>query len=249
MIRTILIDDEEDGRVSLQLAIEKFCPELEIVAMCDGPEKGIEAIREQLPDLVFLDIQMPVMSGFEMLAKLDKTDFQVIFVTAHERYAIKAIRFAALDYLLKPIDIDDLVSAVGRLREKTSLGADASHIESVRHNTKTRLGTEGKLAIPSTSGMEFIEIKDIIYCRADGSYTEVVLDNGNTLLVSKGLKEFENILDLDKFCRVHHSSLIGLAHVQRYIKGEGGYVIMSNGDHIDISRRRKEEFMKQIDKL
>jgi len=249
MIKAVITDDEEDARVSLELLLKKFCPDVEIIAICKGPLEALEFLKEQTPDLLFLDVQMPHMSGFDMLEKIEKASFQTIFVTAHDKYAIKAIRFSALDYLLKPVDVDELLSAVERVRESKGKEQDSSGLDSVLHNVKNRLGTQGKLAIPHSKGMDFINLQDLIYCRAEGSYTRIYLDGKEPLLASKGLKEFANILDPKAYCRVHHSCMISLEHVQQYIQGEGGYVIMSNGDHVDIARRRKEDFMKLISRI
>lgn len=246
MIRTIVIDDEEDGRESLRLSLEKFCPDVEVVSICDGPLTGMKCIEHFDPDLVFLDVQMPHMSGFDMLEKIEKPRFKVIFCTAHDKYAIKAIRFAAIDYLLKPVDVDDLVSAVARVKEKQDADRE---VRSVLHNVKHRMGQEGKLAIPSSEGMDFIDIRDVIYFKADGNYSTIHIKDKKPLLVSKNLKEFENVLDPEQYCRVHHSSIINLSYLESYVKGEGGYVVMANGDHVTVSRRKKEEFMRLIDKV
>ncbi|MEO0470808.1 MAG: LytTR family DNA-binding domain-containing protein [Bacteroidota bacterium] len=248
MIRSIIIDDEEDARESLRLSLQKFCPQVEIIASCDGPIKGIDAIEQADPDLIFLDVQMPHMSGFDLLGKFPEARFQTIFVTAHDKYAIRAIRFSALDYLMKPVDIDELVSAVGRV-EIAREGQIAPPYQDVLHNVKHRLGKDGKLAVPVAEGMVFLDIQDIIYCQAEGSYTRLFLDQKKDLLVSKSLKDFESILSPRTYCRVHHSNLINLNQVARYVRGEGGYVIMRNGDHVDISRRKKEEFMRLIARI
>ncbi|MEL6675344.1 MAG: LytTR family DNA-binding domain-containing protein [Bacteroidota bacterium] len=248
MIRALIIDDEADARVSLQLLLQKFCPEVQILELCPDPLRGLEAIAAYDPDLIFLDVQMPRMSGFDLLEKIPAPRFQTIFVTAHDHYAIKAIRFSALDYLLKPVEVDELVSAVSRAREQQTQQTTMPYPE-VIHNVKNRLGKEGKLAVPTAEGMAFIELKHLLYCEADGSYTQLVIRDKKPMLVSKKLKEIEQILDPAHFCRVHHSSLINLDHVERYVKGEGGYVIMSDGQQVNISRRKKEEFMRLIDRL
>jgi len=249
MLRALIIDDEEDARQSLLMTLQKFCPDVEVVQVCDGPEEGLTAIGTQCPDLIFLDVQMPHMSGFDLLEEIDSRQFHTIFVTAHDKYAIKAIRFSALDYLLKPVDVDDLLSAVATVKKAQSKQETDEGYQSILHNVRNRLGQEGKLAVPTRDGMEFIDLKDIIFCEADGSYTSIHLDARKTMLISKSLKEFEAILDPSTYCRVHHGSIINLGHITKYVKGEGGYAIMSNGEHVDISRRKKEEFMKLISKI
>ncbi|MCI4669508.1 MAG: LytTR family DNA-binding domain-containing protein [Bacteroidia bacterium] len=248
MIKALIIDDEEDARESLRLSLEKFCKEVEILSLCDGPHEGLAKLSELKPDLVFLDIQMPSMSGFDLLEQVGEPDFQVIFVTAHDKYAIKAIRFSALDYLLKPVDIEELVKAVQRAIQKME-GKHTSAYKNLFHNLKNRMGTKGRLAVPTLEGMAFINVSEIIFCEAEGSYTTVYLSQATPMLVSRSLKDFEQMLDPSNYCRVHHSSLINLNHVKKYIKGDGGYVIMDNGSKVDISRRRKEEFMRLISKI
>ncbi len=244
MTRTIIIDDEEDARESLKLLLNKFCPNLNIIAICQDPMEGISAIQTHQPELVFLDVQMPFMSGFDLLEKIGKPNFSTIFVTAHNQYAIKAIRFSALDYLLKPVDVDELLTAVNRFHNLRK-----TDYSGLIHNIKSRLGLDDKLAVPTLNGLDFVYLQDIIHCKAEGAYTQIILKDSQQIVVSKSLKDFENILDPSIFCRVHHSAIINLKQIDRYIKGEGGYALMSNGDHIDISRRKKEEFMKLIARL
>ncbi len=248
MIRSIIIDDEADARESLRLLLQKYCPMVEVISSCAGPEEGILDIQQKKPDLVFLDIQMPAMSGFDLLERVDHTSFQVIFVTAYDQYAIKAIRFSALDYLLKPVDVEELISAVKRVSNLLTDPPPKDYSE-LFHNIRHQFGKSDKLAVPTTTGLVFVDLQEIIYCKASGSYTQLILKGKKPIIVSKKLKDFTNILDPGIYCRVHHSAIINLNHIEAYVKGEGGYAIMSNGDHIDISRRKKEEFMKLISRL
>ena len=249
MLKAILIDDEADARDALRIALEKYCPEVSVAASCDSPEKGLEAIQTQRPDLVFLDVQMPRMSGFDVLQKASPVSFEAIFVSAYDKYAIKAIKFSALDYLLKPIDIDDLIQAVNKAKIRRSQANGAYQYQSVLNNVQHRSGQIDRLAVPSLEGIDFFETTDIIYCKADGNYTVIHLLNKPPKMASRNLKDFENMLGESGFCRVHHSYLINIRHVQKYVKGEGGYVIMSGGEKVDISRRKKEEFLKMLDKV
>ncbi len=246
MIRTLLIDDEEDGREVLKMALEKYCPGIELLAVCSSGAEGLAAIAQHQPELVFLDIQMPEMSGFELLEQVQEINFEVIFVTAHDHYAIKAIKFSALDYLLKPIDVDELQQTIKRFQLQKR---HHSQYQSVLTNMKNIHGKMEKLAIPNLEGMEFIQTSDIIYCEADGNYTCIYLQEEQKLMVSKKLKDFEQVLSESGFCRVHHASLINLHHVQKYIKGDGGYVVLSEGHHVDISRRKKDDFLRLISHL
>ena len=248
MIEAIIIDDEEDGRESLRLALTKFCPDVSIKGVYATPEDGVEGIRKQKPQLVFIDVQMPGMSGFDVLQNVSPVTFEVIFVSAYDRYAVKAIKFSALDYLLKPIDIHDLVQSVGRARERLEKKRNNYNVQSVLHNVQFGTSPVHRLAVPSFEGIDFFDTKDIVFCKADGSYTTVFLTGGHHKVVSRNLKDFENLLSDFGFCRVHHSYLINLQHVQRYIRGEGGYVVMTGDHHVDVSRRKKEEFLALLDR-
>ena len=248
-IRTIIIDDEAGGRKSLRIILEKYFPEIELIDVCASPEKGMKSIEEKDPDLVFLDIQMPHMSGFDLLKKLSPINFQVIFVSAHDQYAIKAIRFSALDYLLKPVDLDDIKEAISRAKEKMTSEGTAFQYESVLTNLQSKSGYIERIAVPSSEGVDLYYTKDIICCKAEGSYTSVILTGNRAQVISRNLKDFENLLKGSGFCRVHHSCLINMQHVQKYIKGEGGYVTMSEGHLVDISRRKKEDFLKLLYKV
>ena len=189
------------------------------------------------------------MSGFDLLEQLAPIDFEVIFVTAHNQYAIKAIKFSALDYLLKPIDPEELIHAVNKVKERQNQKDLVFRYQSMMKNVKSMPGNIEKLAVSSMDGILFLETANIIYCSAEGSYTKICLTENKTHLVSKKLKEFEVMLLESGFCRVHHASLINMNHVQQYFKGEGGYVLLTDGHHVDISRRRKEAFLSLLDRI
>lgn len=249
MIRAIIIDDEEDARDALRMAVEKYCSGISVERVCATPETGIEAIGEIRPDLVFLDVQMPCMSGFDVLQRTSPVTFEVIFVSAYDKYAIKAIRFSALDFLLKPIDVDDLMQAANRVKARLNQD-DSRHIyQSVLNNVQHKAGRIERLAVPSIEGIDFFDTTDIIFCKADGAYTSIYMSGKGPKLVSRNLKDFEHMLSESGFCRVHHSYLINISHVQKYIKGEGGYVEMSDGHVVDVSRRRKEEFLSALNRV
>jgi two-component system LytT family response regulator len=245
MIRAIIIDDEEDARESLRLTLEAFCSEVEIISFCSSGEQGLKAIRNYQPDLVFLDVQMPHMSGFQLLEKLENINFKIIFVTAYDQYAIKAIKFSALDYLVKPVDADELINAIGRLKNQQIQSDKDLYTDRISslfgYPGKTR-----KLAVPTSDRIHFLDLNDIIFFEANGNYTLLHLKGNKSILASKTLKEFELLLDEENFCRVHHAALINLDHVQEYFRGEGGYVRLIEGHHVDVSRRRKEEFLRRI---
>ena len=191
MIKAVIIDDEQKAREGLAIILERYCPDIEIVGSCEKPEIGLEKIDELKPDLVFLDVQMPRMSGFDLLEKIDEINFEVIFVTSYDTYAIKAIKFSALDYLLKPIDVDDLVSAIEKIKEKQS--KEAVNYRSLLTNMKNRSEKLTRLAIPTENEIVMQDLKDIIYCEADGSYSNIHLVDNKKITVSKMLKDFENI--------------------------------------------------------
>ncbi len=247
MIKALIIDDEEDARQMLNLALQRYCPNVEVLALCESAHEGLEKIERLKPDLVFLDVQMPILSGFDMLEKVPKPDFEVIFVTAHNQYAIKAIKFSALDYLLKPIDVEELVSSVERVSEKTNQKAAPYH----SLLTNMHLGPKKlkRLAIPIENGLVLQEVDDIVYCEADGSYTKLFLLDDSQLLVSKNIKEFENMLTENAFCRIHHSFLVNTAHVKKYIRGEGGYVEVTGEKHLNVSRRKKDSLLQFLQRL
>lgn len=247
MINAILIDDERGGLEDLREALEKYCPEVSVKGAFGLPSDGVKAIRELKPDLVFLDVQMPGMSGFELLQKLSPVTFNVIFVSAYDRYAIKAIKFSALDYLLKPIDVDELTHAVARV--KVQMAPTQYSVQSVFHNAQHGSGRIERLAVPSTEGIDFFDVKDIIFCKADSCYTHIYLTNHQTKIVTRVLKDFEELLSESGFCRVHNSFLINLNHVKRYVRGEGGYAILSDNHQVDISRRRKEDFLSLLNRI
>lgn len=250
MINAIIIDDEADGRNALRLALQKFFPEVMVKGIYETPLKGLEGIAEIKPNLVFLDIQMPQMSGFDLLKQLSPINFEVIFVTAFDQYAIKAIRFGALDYLLKPIDIDDLRLALEHAKDRIEKQHTSSfQYQSVISNSHRTHGKLERIAVPTLEGIEFFNTDDIIFCEADGSYTNLQLKGNHRKLVSRNLKDFENLLEDSGFCRVHHSYLINLHHIQKYVKGDGGYVLMTENHHVDISRRKKEEFLSLLDRI
>lgn len=244
MIKAIIIDDEVKARQGLRLVLEKYCPEIEILALCESPEVGLKKITALQPDLVFLDVQMPNMSGFDLLEKVDTINFDVIFVTAYDKYAIKAIKFSALDYLLKPIDVDELTNAVKKVLKKQKYRT--VKYQSLLNNVKANTKKLTRLAIPSDNEIIMQPIKDIIYCEADSSYTTLHLTDNKRITVAKTLKEFDSILPDTDFCRIHHSTLVNINHVIKYIKGDGGYIIVSNNKHLNVSRRKKDYFIQLL---
>ena len=246
MMRAVLIDDEEYNLSSLKEKLSKHCPEVSIIATCDNAREGIESIQSLRPDIVFLDIEMPVMNGFVMLQQLTYRDFALIFVTAYDHYAIKAIRFSAMDYLVKPVEIDDLKAAVARAAEKMDTLTPNKQLELLLENLVTQKKPYHRIAIPTAEGLQFVKVEDILYLEASINYTHIYLQSKIKYIVSRTLKEFEDMLPPDLFIRIHNSHIINKDHIERYIRGDGGQVVMSNGAALDVSKRKKAEFLLAI---
>ena len=242
MFRTIIIDDEQDCRETLRTYLTSLFDDIEIVAEGDGVEKGYSIIQKHKPELVFLDIQLIDGSGFDLLKRIRNIDFSLIFVTAYDEYAIRAFNFSALDYILKPIDPDLLVQAVEKFRNKK----DAESLQKRIFNLLSSQKTIEKIALPSMEGYFFVKIDNIIRCESDGSYTKFFFLSGDSIMVSRSLKEYDEVLSFQGFCRVHQSHLINLKYVKQYRKGEGGVVILEDNSEIDVARRRKDDFLKAM---
>jgi two-component system LytT family response regulator len=244
MIRAILIDDEVHCLDTLSILLNDFCPGVEIVERCMSPKQGLAAIQKHDPTLVFLDIEMPSMNGFELLEYFKTIPFAVIFTTSYDQYAIKAIRFSALDYLLKPIDPKELIIAVNKVNAQKYLPATEQFrmlIDRVQNNNQ---GFQ-KIAVPTTEGFELIPSEELVRCEANDNYTTLFLKNKTKILACRTLKEVEEQLsDFSNFIRVHHSYLVNLNEVSRYIRGEGGYLVMSDGSTVNVSRSRKDALLK-----
>ncbi len=249
MIRCVLIDDESNSLEMMEWLLKTYCPQVKIEAMCNAAAKGIEAINQHKPDLVFLDIEMPHMNGFDMLEQFDKLFFDVVFCTAYDQFAIKAFKYSALNYLLKPVDPDDLKETIRRIEEKKSTPS-REQVELLLQNIRqTAKPTVQRIALTTGDGMIFVPTQDILYCQAESNYTSVVLSGGKKVLVSKVLKEIDEALSGPDFFRIHNSFLINLNHIKKYVRGEGGYIIMEDGANISISRSRRQEFMEQFSKF
>ena len=245
MITAIIIDDEAKGRLALREKISTYCPTIQVLAEASNGQEALLLIQDHKPQLIFLDIEMPRMNGFEMLNALPEKNFHVIFTTAYDQYAIKAIKYAAFDYLLKPVDIEELKSAVAKI-DSTEIVQTKKQAELLQQNLQHPKKLLHKLAIPTLEGLFFYNINDIIRLEAHRNYTHIWFSNNTKILASKTLKEFEELLPEDVFFRTHHSHLINLNYIKRYIKGDGGQIELQNGSYVDVSRRKKEEFLKAI---
>lgn len=239
MIKATLIDDESHCRKSLSFQLEKYCPQVQLLAQCNSVEEGLKAIAKYQPELVFLDMEMPPMNGFEMLHQLSSISFEVIFTTAYDASDRKANRLKAFDYLLKPIDKNELQKAVAKVSRKRDT---ISHMQPDAFEEKpaNKPSALHKIALPIFEGFEIVSIDNILYCLADSNYTHIELKQSRKIMVCRTLKEIEKLLEGHGFLRVHHSHLINLNEIVRYIRGEGGYVIMSDNTPITVSRSHKD---------
>ncbi len=249
MIRTIIIEDEQKSRELLDAMIQKNCPELEIIGHASDVSQGVELIRGLKPDLVFLDISMPNGTGFEVLEQVSDQHFELIFATASDQHALKAIKFSACDYLLKPIDAEELKAAVDKVIKKKKSNSGMDNLQFLIEHLKRADENYQKITLPTGNAYEIVNIKDIIRCEADGSYTTFYLSDKRKLVISAGLKHYEELLPEVDFIRVHHHHLINMNHVLRFLKEDGGYAIMSDGSKIEISRRKKEAFMDRLNRI
>ncbi|MFH0866980.1 MAG: LytTR family DNA-binding domain-containing protein [Bacteroidota bacterium] len=246
MIKTIIIDDEKKAVHSLILLLNEYCPEIEITGTAHSAADGIKEITLRKPDLVFLDVEMPHASGFDLLESLPERKFDVIFITAYDNFAIKAFKYSAVDYILKPVDIQELISAVKKVIDKRERQTNVfPDYKVLLENIKNPVPK--KIAVPTGDSLEYIDTHDIISIEADRAYSIINLVGKKTMMVCKNLLEFQNILEERKFFRIHKSHLINLEHVVRLIRVDSGYVEMSDGSKIAISRRRREDFERAIE--
>ncbi|MBL7910835.1 MAG: response regulator transcription factor [Bacteroidia bacterium] len=246
MIKALIVDDEDKSRVTLKNLIGMYCPNIEVIELCDSVNSALASINKQMPDVVFLDIEMPFHNGFTLLEKVKDPRFKVIFTTAYDHYAIKAIKYSALDYLLKPIDSDELTAAVEKLNTNKPTPAQLTqNFELLLSNLKVK-SNNAKIAIPTFDGLQMVSAGDIVKCTADESYTHITLTNNTKITVSRILKEYEELLSDLNFFRVHNSCLINLVHVTKYVKGDGGYVVMTDGSSVEVSRRKKNDLLNKL---
>lgn len=244
MLKAILIDDEVHCLETLSILLREYCSDVQIAAQCRSAKDALAAIKRDKPDLVFLDIEMPSMNGFEMLEQYTTIPFAIIFTTSYDQYAIKAIRFSALDYLLKPIDPNDLVNAVKKVQEQRHLPM-AEQFQMLLRQIQNKDHQFHKIAVPTVEGFELVPADMVIRCEADDNYTHLFLKNKNKITACRTLKEMEEQLhDFAIFIRVHHSYIVNLNEVNKYVRGEGGYLVMSDGSSVNVSRSRKEALLR-----
>ncbi len=251
MITAIIVDDEKKSRELLEILLRNNCPNVTVIGQANSVEQALTLINKTPPDVIFLDIEMPGGSGFDLLEKIKHQKFSVIFTTAYHQYAIKAFKFSAIDYLLKPFDEDELIQAVKRAELQLSKHhkIPTVELESAKNNYTNLLSGNSKLALTTQSGLVFVEIKQIVRCEADGKYTMCYLSNNTRICVTKNLKGFELILNDYDFVRLHNSHLVNIHFIKEYHQGRGGYISMHDGSTIAVSQRKKEEFLKRINKI
>jgi len=244
-MKTVIIDDEVKSRQTIINFISKYAPELEVVGEADGVESAINLIETIKPELVFLDIQMPDGTGFELLGRLNYNNFKLIFCTSFDQFAIKAFRYSALDYILKPIDPDIFRAAVKKIFSEKEHNSLKDKIN-VLDNNKTGFT---RMALHSAEGINLVKIKDVIRCESSVNYTKFIINKASSLLVTKTLKEYDELLSTHGFIRIHKSHLVNINFVKKYIKGDGGWVEMYDGSKIEVSRRKKETLMEILGNL
>lgn len=242
-MKAVIIDDEKDSRDILATYVRRYCPDVDVCAFGESVETGLKAIEEAKPDLVFLDIEMPYGNGFDLLEKASNITFETIFVTAFEQYAIQALNLSAAYYLLKPVDIEELVKAVTKIRNERLAEGYTGHAKVLLENLRTPTQHQ-KIMLPTMEGFEIVNIDTILYCEAEDNFTKFFFDDGKPLMICRTLKYFEDVLAPHAFIRIHRSYLINPHHVIRYSRGKGGYVTMKNEKELEVSPSKKNILME-----
>src|SRR6476660_4901277 len=245
MITATIVDDEPNCCEALATLLERYCPDVKVLDICYSAVSALQSIQEHKPKILFLDTEMPQMTGFELLQQLPEINFELLFTTSYDQYAIKAIRFSALDYLLKPIDREELQKAVQKVAQRLAHPL-SQQIEILLKKLHQPAGTMSKIALPRMEGLQMVPLDSIISCASDGNYTIFFLKNNKKIIASRILKEIEEMLEDHNFTRVHNSYIVNINEIEKYIKGEGGYLIMSDGSSVDVSRSRKDALLKKL---
>ena len=243
MIRTVIIDDEPFVVKNIEFLLSRYCPQLTVAGTAGTAIEGKKLIASVQPQLVFLDIEMPHGNGFDLLNYFEQIDFQIIIISAFEQYAVKAFKYEAVDYLLKPIDAEELTVAVNKATDR--IKQHKFPVSGTEFTPLTNQNQENKLTLNTNRGLIFVQPEMILYCQSNGNYTYIYLTNGTEHLVTRQLGEYEKILPAIDFCRVHNEYIINTKHVASYIKGRGGVVVLTNGKHVNVSAKKKNEFLSR----
>jgi two-component system LytT family response regulator len=248
MIKAVIIDDEKDSIDTLKWKLENYCPDVSVISSFEKPADGVSYLKKNRVDLLFLDIEMPMLTGFDVLEELGRDiSFDIIFITAYDNFGIQAVKFSALDYLLKPVQNKELKEAIDKHLKKSQQKIPSEQIDLLLNNVQAeRKGKRGRIALASKESIEFVDPNDIIVCEANSNYTNIYLVEGRKRVISKTLKDFEEMLLQFDFFRPHNSHLINLGRVKEFIRGDGGYLVMENKMKIPVSKNRKEELMQLL---
>jgi two-component system, LytTR family, response regulator len=247
-MKAILVDDEKDSLKILEALIKKCAPEIEVIASCFDPQEAITKIKNLKPQIVFLDVEMRGMTGFDLLNQVTIKNFEVIFTTSHEHFALKALKAGAIDYLMKPVQADDLQQAVRKVIAKQTSGS-SQQFEMLMNYFKPQKPKVRRVALTASDHLVFVDTNDIVYCESDSNYTTFYLTKGEKVIISKTLKDVEEILEGDDFFRIHASYLVNMKHVTKFTRGDSGYVVMSNDQQLAVSRKKKDEFFEMFSRL
>jgi two-component system LytT family response regulator len=245
-LKAVIVDDEEASRDTLKNYLIKYCPDVEVMALADSVKSGIEAIEKYQPHILFLDVEMPYGNAFDLLEQVKTPSFETVFVTAFSHYALKALNLSAAYYILKPIEIDELISAVNKIKLQKENTKEAFHTKILIENIQAVNKQLQKIVLPLIDGFEVIQLKDVIRCDANDNFTDFILADGRKMLICRTLKFYEELLEEFDFLRIHKSHLINVQHVKKYLKGKGGQVVMSNSSVVDVSPNKKEDLMKRF---
>lgn len=246
MITAVLIDDDKHLRTGLKALLERYTNEIQIIGEAESVKTGVELLKSSNPQVIFLDIHLNDGTGFDILEKLGKTTAHIVFITAHEQYAVKAFKFSALDFILKPVDPEELQTTIIKIKEVVGKSSSFEHIDLLLENIRKKVDNFKRIALSTSDGIHLFEVSDIIRCEAKVNYTEFFIKNHKPLLISRTLKEYEELLTEHGFERIHQSHLINLSYLKSYIKSDGGYVIMADNTNIPIAQSKKERLQELI---
>jgi len=249
-MKVLIVDDERNSQLALQQVIEEYCPKASIVGMASSISEAYTIIKKEQPNLLFLDIEMPGGTGFDLLKKFQPIPFEVVFVTGYDKYAINAIKFSCLDYLLKPFAIQEIVDVVQKAHATKQGNGFENKIDNLISNLNTTSSQSNRIGLPTQFGLEFVAINHIVRLEAEGPYTKIYFIDQKPILCTRILKDFETMLEeFSSFFRVHRKNMINLNYIKKYHKGEGGFVVLVDGSSVDVSRRKKEEFLKRLNRI